>query len=254
MSSVCAGTWPPAWPSCRASDPRLRHRSGRAGRRTGCRGAAQQRRPRAVHQPGQDVGRAHARRRVALAGDGAATLALARHGVRSCCGSRTRWPPPTGLADALMALRTRDRPRISPIRRTRCSTTRRSTDRCRAAAGARADAGRRADRGGRPGCWAGRRLLVAAEDVPDCSPAASQRARPGGGARRAATGSIGRPAGDGRGLLATGAGIERGNSGTARGALRTYAWGSRTAIAEFTGRPVPAAHPGGRALVRRAPR
>lgn len=27
-----------------------------------------------------------------------------------------------------------------------------------------------------------------------------------------------------------------------RGALRTYAWGSRTAIAEFTGRPVPAAH------------
>jgi mannose-6-phosphate isomerase len=28
-----------------------------------------------------------------------------------------------------------------------------------------------------------------------------------------------------------------------RGALRTYAWGSRTAIAEFSGRPVPAAHP-----------
>jgi mannose-6-phosphate isomerase len=28
-----------------------------------------------------------------------------------------------------------------------------------------------------------------------------------------------------------------------RGAMRTYAWGSRTAIAEFTGRPVPAAHP-----------
>ncbi len=28
-----------------------------------------------------------------------------------------------------------------------------------------------------------------------------------------------------------------------RGAIRTYAWGSRTAIAELTGRPVPAAHP-----------
>ncbi|MGF2950898.1 mannose-6-phosphate isomerase, class I [Mycobacterium sp. THU-M116] len=28
-----------------------------------------------------------------------------------------------------------------------------------------------------------------------------------------------------------------------RGALRTYAWGSRTTIAEFTGRTVPAAHP-----------
>jgi mannose-6-phosphate isomerase len=28
-----------------------------------------------------------------------------------------------------------------------------------------------------------------------------------------------------------------------RGAIRTYAWGSRTAIAEFTGRPVPANHP-----------
>ncbi len=27
------------------------------------------------------------------------------------------------------------------------------------------------------------------------------------------------------------------------GAIRTYAWGSRTAIAEFTGRPVPAPHP-----------
>jgi mannose-6-phosphate isomerase len=28
-----------------------------------------------------------------------------------------------------------------------------------------------------------------------------------------------------------------------RGAIRTYAWGSRTAIAEFTGRPVPTTHP-----------
>jgi mannose-6-phosphate isomerase len=28
-----------------------------------------------------------------------------------------------------------------------------------------------------------------------------------------------------------------------RGAIRTYAWGSRTAIPEFTGRPIPAAHP-----------
>ncbi|BBZ34845.1 mannose-6-phosphate isomerase, class I [Mycolicibacterium confluentis] len=28
-----------------------------------------------------------------------------------------------------------------------------------------------------------------------------------------------------------------------RGAIRTYAWGSRTAIADFTGRPVPAPHP-----------
>jgi mannose-6-phosphate isomerase len=28
-----------------------------------------------------------------------------------------------------------------------------------------------------------------------------------------------------------------------RGAIRTYAWGSRTAIAEFTGRPVPTDHP-----------
>jgi mannose-6-phosphate isomerase len=28
-----------------------------------------------------------------------------------------------------------------------------------------------------------------------------------------------------------------------RGAIRTYAWGSRTAIAEFTGRSIPAAHP-----------
>lgn len=28
-----------------------------------------------------------------------------------------------------------------------------------------------------------------------------------------------------------------------RGAVRTYAWGSRTAIAEFTGKPIPTAHP-----------
>ena len=28
-----------------------------------------------------------------------------------------------------------------------------------------------------------------------------------------------------------------------RGAVRTYAWGSRTAIAEFTGAPSPTPHP-----------
>ena len=28
-----------------------------------------------------------------------------------------------------------------------------------------------------------------------------------------------------------------------RGAIRTYAWGSRTAIADFTGRTAPTAHP-----------
>ena len=28
-----------------------------------------------------------------------------------------------------------------------------------------------------------------------------------------------------------------------RGAIRTYAWGSRSAIAEFSGRPTPTAHP-----------
>ena len=28
-----------------------------------------------------------------------------------------------------------------------------------------------------------------------------------------------------------------------RGAVRTYAWGSRTAIADFTGRPSPTIHP-----------
>jgi hypothetical protein len=41
--------------------PATGHRSGSAGRRTGRRGAAQQRRPRAIHQSRQDDGRTHLR-------------------------------------------------------------------------------------------------------------------------------------------------------------------------------------------------
>ena len=87
--------------------------------------------------------------------------------------------------------------------------------------------------------------LVGAEDVPDGpGGSAGSEVSPARGApsARAATGGIGRPVGDGRGLPATGAGIDT-QVELLRGALRTYAWGSRTAIAEFTGRPVPAAHP-----------
>src|SRR5262249_11870268 len=133
----------------------------------------------------------------------------------------------------------------------RCPLPRRGDRRtaARTAAGAGADADRRPDGGGRPGGRAGRRLSrhgrgcaggrrrVGRRRSARCR-ARARRC----GARRTTTGSIGRSVGDGRRLLATGAGIDS-QVELLRGALRTYAWGSRTAIAEFTGRPVPAAHP-----------
>ena len=76
-----------------------------ARRRTGRRGAAQQRQPCAVHQSGQDNRRAHGRSQVALAGDCAATLALARHGSSVLLRIAHRVVAAAGLTDAVIALR-----------------------------------------------------------------------------------------------------------------------------------------------------
>ncbi|EUA66075.1 putative tobH protein [Mycobacterium xenopi 4042] len=91
-------------------------------------------------------------RRVVLAGDCAATLALAGTGARSCCGSPIRWSPPAaGRRGGGAAGRVRRCGRQPFPRR----TDRRATARTAARGGA--DPGRGADGGGRPGQWARRR-------------------------------------------------------------------------------------------------
>ncbi len=164
----------------------------------------------AVHQSGQDAGRAHVRRRVVLAGDCAATLALARHGVRRLLRIAHEVVAATGLADAVAALRATGRGGAAasadalfhdeeidgPLpERLRVLALTLAAERTVVAA--RVAGLDDVD-------------LVAAEDVPDV-PGGSGGLRLAGAdrgrSRRAATGDIGRPAGDGRGLLATGAGI-----------------------------------------------
>lgn len=77
-------------------------------------------------------------RQIALAGDGAATLALARHGSSVLLRIANQVTPATGLADAVVALRAAASSGFgvpSPIRTPPCSTTRRSTGRCRRGCG-----------------------------------------------------------------------------------------------------------------------
>ncbi len=130
-SSGCAAIWPPVWPSCRPSTPALNSRSRRAGRRTRRRGAAQQRRPRGVHQPGQERWPSGC---PAARWCWPATVrppwrwpATAR---RCCCGSPHQPVAAVGLADAVVALRGGMAAAVRRARSTRCSTTRRSTGRC----------------------------------------------------------------------------------------------------------------------------
>lgn len=68
-------------------------------------------------------------RQVALAGDSAATLALARHGSSVLLRVANQVTPATGLPDAVVAMRAAV-PRALRIRTPRCSTTSRSTGRC----------------------------------------------------------------------------------------------------------------------------
>ena len=98
-------------------------------------------------------------RQVALAGDCAATLALARHGSSVLLRIAHQVAAATGLADAVVALRaTSEHGRCLFFGG--CSLSRRRDRRtaARAAAGAGADVGRRADGGGRSGRRAQRRL------------------------------------------------------------------------------------------------
>ena len=61
--------------------------------------------PGGVHQSGQDTRRPRVRPRVALAGDNAATLALAWHGSSVLLRIAHQVVAATGLADAVVALR-----------------------------------------------------------------------------------------------------------------------------------------------------
>ena len=165
--------------------------------------------------------------------------------ARSCCESRTRRPRPTGLADAVVALRAGSGlQRRWPTRWTLFSTTTKSTDRCRerlrvlaltlaarAAGGGRS--GRRAQRRrpdrGRGRARSTRRAATArCEVLAGGRPSSNWRCWPSGWRWPRSTCDW---CGD------------EGRVNLLRGAVRTYAWGSRTAIAEFTGRPVPTAHP-----------
>lgn len=100
-------------------------------------------------------------RQIALAGDGAATLALARHGSSVLLRIANQVTPATGLADAVVALRAAASSGFGggiADRTPPCSTTRRSTAAAAAAAGAGDHPGGRADGGGRPDGRARRRV------------------------------------------------------------------------------------------------
>ena len=218
-------------------DPGLRMRPRRARRRTRRRGVAQQRRSRVVHQPRQGACRPDVRAHVVLAGD--------------CAADAGAGPPRRGDHAA-------DRPPGG-----RGGRARRCARRAALGTGAQSEADREAalfhdDEIDGPLPQRARtvvltldaeRPVVAArvtglDDVDMVGVGRrSRRRRLAGAARasRAAAGDAGRAAGDGGGLPATGSRIGEWN--LLRGALRTYAWGSRTAIAEFTGRPTPTAHP-----------
>ena len=100
-----------AWPSLHVVDPGLRRRPRRAGRRTRRRGAAQQRRPRPVHQSRQDAGRPHVgTRRGARRRQRRRRWRSPGTARRSCCGSAHQAVAAVGLADPLVALARRDRP------------------------------------------------------------------------------------------------------------------------------------------------
>ena len=184
-------------------------RPGRPGRRPGRGGIAEQRRPRALHQPGQGAGRADVERRVVFAGDCAATLALARHGVRRAARVANEVVAAAGMADALVALRSGPGPALR--RSDGVAVPRRGDRRAdhRPAAAPGADAGRRAGRGdgrGSPGSttstWSAPRMCQICDGA--AAPATHPSRSP---TRRAAAGYIGCPAGDGGGLFTAGAGI-----------------------------------------------
>ena len=81
--------------------------------------------------PAKALAERMAGRQVVLAGDSAATLALARHGAAALLRVAHQPVAAVGLADALVALRGGMARGFANSGRRVCSTTRRSTDRCR---------------------------------------------------------------------------------------------------------------------------
>ena len=219
-------------------DPGLRTDLGRAGRRTRRRGAAQQRGRELFTNPAKTLADRMSGRAVVLTGDNAATLALARQrrdhaadrppgGGRRRPGRCASWRLRTGLgaqsdADREAAL-FHDEEIDGPLPERAAD---RRADHCeaeRAVVAARVAGLDDVD-------------VVGAEDVPDVG----RRSR----YSRAVRSSNWRcwPSGW-RWRPFTCDWFEDRRVNLLRGALRTYAWGSRTAIAEFTGRPSPTAHP-----------
>ena len=176
-------------------------------------------------------------RTVVLAGDSAATLALARHGGAIMLRIAHQAVAAVGLSDAIVALRTglggqseadrdaavfHDDEIDGPLPE-RVRTFVLTLDAERAVVAARVAGLDDVD-------------IVGAEDVPDiptsrrCGPgvpSSNWRCWPSGWRWRPPTCDW----------------FEDRRVNLLRGAVRTYAWGSRTAIAEFTGRPSPTAHP-----------
>ena len=176
-------------------------------------------------------------RAVVLAGDNAATLALARHGGAIMLRVAHQAVAAVGLADAIVALRTglggqsdadreaalfHDDEIDGPVPE-RVRTFALTLEHERAVVTARVAGLDDVD-------------IVGAEDVPEVAathrsgrvvPSSNWRCWPFGWRWRPPTCDW----------------FEVSRVNLLRGALRTYAWGSRTAIAEFTGRPSPTAHP-----------
>ena len=207
--------------------------------------------------PGQSAGRADGR-----ASGGAAPATAWRPwrwrdtARRRCCGWRTgRWPrsawPTPSSRYAAEWRRVREADRSS-----RYSTTSRSTVRCPAARVRTFVLTTDAERPVVSARVAGLDDVdvINAEDVPshDIRRRAPRSVAGAGRARRTTTGDAGRAIGDGGGVPETGSGLAAVD--LLRGAVRTYAWGSRTAIAEFTGRPSPDSASRGGAVVRRPSR
>lgn len=225
--------------------PEAAHRSGGPSRRTRRRGAAQQRGPGCVHQSGQDPGCPHIRPSGRTGGDNAATVALARHGSSVLLRIAHQATAAAGLADAVVALRDRpaaglpdaaeglfhDEELDGPLpQRLRVLALTLAEERTVVSARV---------------AGLDDVVLVSAHDVPDAAEGLDATAAP------VAPGAPDAPNSNWQywpfgwrwpPFICDWSG-DRETVELLRGALRTYAWGSRTAIAEFTGRQVPAAHP-----------
>ena len=105
MSSGCAATWPRAWPRCRPWTPRLRIDLASLADELDAEALRNSAGRELFTNPAKTLAARISGRRVALAGDCAATMALARHGSSVLLRIAHQVVAATGLADAVVALR-----------------------------------------------------------------------------------------------------------------------------------------------------